>query len=135
LVTTGLPEGFNAGEPNYVSGPHPEGFNVQRSEIDYQKPAGGQVYCEDQVMVEIFAFDVSEGRAFQLAVLESEGYQWAFEEIAGITVDRYHSEGVDGRIWISGPYTIGIYSGLDVSERGPWVDDFAELYLQEFPAP
>jgi hypothetical protein len=28
LVTTGLPEGFNAGEPNYVSGPHPEGFNV-----------------------------------------------------------------------------------------------------------
>jgi hypothetical protein len=43
------------------------------------------------------------------------------------------SQSVDGRVWISGPYLIVLYSGLDTSATSPWVDAFASLYLVMFP--
>ena len=41
--------------------------------------------------------------------------------------------GVDGRIWVSGPYMIIVWSGLDTSDAAPWVDIFASLFLVMFP--
>lgn len=134
-IATGLPEGFNALEPHFATGELPSGRVVQRMGVEYQRPIGGQVYVEDSVQVELFGYDSSDARTEHLDLVAAAGYEWNFEEVAGHRVARYHDIGVDGRIWVSGPYLIVIYSGLDTSERGPWVDDFTQLYLERFPLP
>ncbi len=63
-----------------------------------------------------------------------EDYFWSFTEIDGHRVVVYRN-GVDGRIWISGPYLILVYSGRGASERVLWVDGFAEIYLNNPPEP
>lgn len=68
-------------------------------------------------------------------ILEAEGYQLAFYPIDSAEVVRYHTAGLDGRMWVSGPYLVVLYSGLDQSDIGPWVDTFAEMYVEEYPLP
>jgi hypothetical protein len=91
------------------------------------------VYVEDSVKVTLYAYAQSEGRAEYLGIIAEQDYTWEFYELDDHRIVRYANSSVDGRVWISGPYLIVVYSGLDVSETGPWVDTFTGLYLTMFP--
>ncbi|NIS81374.1 MAG: hypothetical protein GTO14_14485, partial [Anaerolineales bacterium] len=94
----------------------------------------GQGDVEASVTVQIFAYSNVEARSYHLDQLDMEDYFWSFTEIDGHRVVVYRN-GVDGRIWISGPYLILVYSGRGASERVLWVDGFAEIYLNNPPEP
>jgi len=83
--------------------------------------------------VELYSYDVLEGRTDHLNRIAAQAYAWHYFELNGQRILRYYSSGVDGRVWISGPYLIVLYSGLDTSATSPWVDAFASLYLVMFP--
>ena len=134
-MLTGLPEGFNALDPRFETGELPGGHVVRIARIDYQRPVGGQVYVEDSVSVEVYGYKRVEDRFEHLDLLVSQGYEWTFVEINGKRVARYHDSGVDGRVWVSGPYLFVVFSGLDKSQSGPWVDEFAQLYMEPPPKP
>jgi len=127
------PEGFNALDPDHVSAEAPNGYVLHQSRVVFQLPIDGQVYTEDQVTVELYSYDVLEGRTDHLNRIAAQAYAWHYFELNGQRILRYYSSGVDGRVWISGPYLIVLYSGLDTSATSPWVDAFASLYLVMFP--
>jgi hypothetical protein len=131
IIPANLPEGFNAFDPDHMSAETPSGCAVQKSSVTFQHLVGGQV--DDSVTVEIWSYDLQEGRAWHLDQIAAEEYTWEFWELDGQRITRYHTSSVDGRVWISGPYLIVIYSGLDTSEAAPWVDAFTSLYLVMFP--
>jgi hypothetical protein len=136
VIPSNLPEGFVllGDEPaGFTEGTLPSGNIGYGMEWSFEKPTGGQVNTEDSITVSLWAYVQPEGRAEHLEINAEQGYTWAFYELDGHTIVRYHRVSVDGRIWISGPYLIVVYSGLDVSEIGPWVDTFASLYLEMFP--
>ena len=133
IITTGLPVGFNAQEPGLGTSELPGGHLVQMLGVEYQRPIGDQVYIENSVTVQLFSYDSRNGRTEHLDILATQGYEWTFEEVANRRVAAYHTSGADGRVWISGPFLIVVFSGLDTSERGPWVDTFTEVYLTQFP--
>ncbi len=135
IITDRLPSGFNVLEPGLGTSDLPGGHLVQMLGVDYQKPIGDQVYIENSVTVQIFNYDSRDGRTEHLNILAAQGFEWTFEEVAKQHVAAYHTSGADGRVWISGPFLIVVFSGLDTSERGPWVDTFTELYLTQFPPP
>jgi hypothetical protein len=130
-----LPEGFYALEPGFGSSELPGGHLVQVMEVEYQRPIDGQIYIENHITVQLFSYDSLAGRTEYLDMLSEEDYAWNFEEISNRRVARYHTSGADGRVWISGPFLIVVFSGLDESERGPWVDTFTKIYLEQFPPP
>jgi hypothetical protein len=135
MITVGLPKGFSAMEPGFGSSELPDGHLVQVMGVEYQRPVGDQVYIENSVTVQFFSYDSRNGRSEHLDILESQGYEWAFEEVSNQRVACYRTSGADGRVWISGPFLIVVFSGLDTSERGPWVGPFTEVYLAQFPPP
>ncbi|HEY47532.1 MAG: hypothetical protein AMJ88_06240 [Anaerolineae bacterium SM23_ 63] len=135
IITDRLPSGFNALEPGLGTSELPGGHLLQMLGVDYQRPIGDQVYIENSVSVQIFSYDSRNGRTEHLNILAAQGYEWTFEEVANQRVAAYRTSGADGRIWISGPFLIVVFSGLDSSERGPWVDTFTEVYLAKFPPP
>jgi hypothetical protein len=135
MITVGLPAGFFAMEPGFGSSELPDGHLVQVMGVEYQRPVGDQVYIENSVTVQLFSYDSHNGRSEHLDILESQGYLWTFEEVSSQRVACYRTSGADGRVWISGPFLIVVFSGLDTSERGPWVDSFTEIYLAQFPPP
>ena len=135
IITVGLPTGFNTLEPGLGTSELPGGHLVQMLGVEYQKPIGDQVYIENSVTVQFFSYDSHNGRTEHLNILATQGYEWTFEEVANQLVAGYHTSGADGRVWISGPFLIFVFSGLDSSERGPWVDTFTEVYLVQFPPP
>lgn len=135
IITVGLPTGFNALEPGLGTSELPGGYLVQMLSVEYQRPIGDQVYIENSVSVQFFSYDSRNGRTEHLNILAAQGYEWSFEEVANLHVAAYHTSGADGRIWMSGPFLIVVFSGLDTSERGPWVDTFTEVYLAQFPPP
>jgi hypothetical protein len=135
IITAGLPTGFHMLEPGLGTSELPGGHLVQMLGVEYQRPIGDQVYIENSVTVQLFSYDSSNGRTEHLNILASQGYEWTFEEVANRQVAAYHTSGADGRVWISGPFLIVVFSGLDTSERGPWVDAFTEVYLAQFPLP
>jgi hypothetical protein len=132
ILPANLPEGFEASEPEHGSAETPFGFVLYRSEVRFGRALDGEVYCEDQVNVEISSYDVPEGRIYHLDRVAEEEYSFEFWELDGHRIIRYH-RWVDGRVWISGPYLIVIFSCLDTSEAAPWVDTFASLFLEMFP--
>ncbi len=133
ITPSNLPDGFNSFDADETSAETPSGYAMQVYEQSFEHPVGNQVYTEDYVTVYLYAYAQPEGRAEHLDILAGQDYTWSFYALDGFTVARYHSISVDGRMWISGPYLVVIYSGLDVSEIGPWVDTFASLYLEMFP--
>jgi hypothetical protein len=135
MITVGLPAGFSAMEPGFGSSELPDGHLVQVMGVEYQRPVGDQVYIENSVTVQLFSYDSLNGRSEHLDILEAQGYEWTFEEVFKQRVACYRTSGADGRVWISGPFLIVVFSGLDTSERGPWVDTFTEIYLSQFPPP
>jgi hypothetical protein len=135
IIADGLPAGFNALEPGLGTSELPGGHLLQMLGVDYQKPIGDQVYIENSVTVQFFSYDSRNGRTEHLDILAAQGYEWTFEEVSNQRVAAYHTSSADGRIWISGPFLIVVFSGLDTSERGPWVDTFTEMYLAQYPAP
>lgn len=135
IITDRLPSGFNVLEPGLGTSELPGGHLVQLLGVEYQRPIGDQVYIENSVSVQIFSYDSRDGRTEHLNILAAQGFEWTFEEVANQRVAAYHTSGADGRVWISGPFLIVVFSGLDTSERGPWVDTFTEVYLAQFPPP
>ncbi|HEY42620.1 MAG TPA: hypothetical protein G4O11_01425 [Anaerolineae bacterium] len=135
IITVNLPQGFYAQEPGLGSSELPGGHLVQVIGVEYQRPVGGQIYIENHVTVQLFSYDSRAGRTEHLDILSAQDYAWNFEEVSNQRVARYHTSGADGRVWISGPFLIVVFSGLDDSERGPWVDTFTEIYLAQFPPP
>ena len=132
IIPDDLPEGFNAYEPDRLSAETPSGGTITGFDVRFERPVGGQVHTEDNVAVQLYAYDVVEGRTDHLERIAAEGYEWDFTELDGYRIARYNSS-LDGRVWISGPYLIVIYTGLDTSEVGPWVDTFTSLFLAMFP--
>ncbi len=135
VLAGNLPEGFEIHGVQTVSSNMPPGGEAYVTMLEYQKPEGGQVHTENNVKLQIFSYEDEETRDVHLDILESEGYQLAFYPIGGVEVVRYHTAGLDGRMWVSGPYLVVLYSGLDQSEVAPWVDTFAEMYVEEYPLP
>ena len=135
IITVGLPAGFNVLEPGLGTSELPGGHLLQMLGVEYQRPIGDQVYIENSVTVQLFSYDSLNGRTEHLNILATQGYEWTFEEVSNQPVAAYHTSGADGRVWISGPFLIVVFSGLDTSERGPWVDTFTEVYLAQFPPP
>ena len=135
IITINLPDGFDAQEPGFGSSELPGGHLVQAISVEYQRPVGGQIYIENHVTVQLFSYDSLAGRTEHLDMLSAQDYAWNFELISNQRVARYHTSGTDSRVWISGPFLIVVFSGLDDSERGPWVDTFTEIYLAQFPPP
>jgi hypothetical protein len=135
IITTNLPEGFYALEPGLGNSELPGGHLVQVIGVEYQRPVGGQIYIENHVTVQFFSYDSLAGRTEYLDMLSAQDYTWNFEEVSNQRVARYHTSGADGRVWMSGPFLIVVFSGLDDSERGPWVDTFTKIYLEQFPPP
>ena len=133
ITPSSLPEGFNSFDPEHAESTLPSGGAIHVSEQDFERPVDNQVYVEDSVTVTLYAYAQAGGRAEHLGIIAEQDYTWAFYELEGHRIARYSNSGVDGRVWISGPYLIVIYSGLDVSETSPWVDTFAGLYLEMFP--
>jgi hypothetical protein len=133
ITPSSLPDGFNANDVDEANAETPSGFAMEVFEQSFERPIDNQVYVEDSVTVYLYAYDELEGRAEHLDIIAGQDYTWSFYELDGYTIARYHETGVDGRVWISGPYLVVIYSGLDTSEVGPWVDTFASLYLEMFP--
>jgi hypothetical protein len=101
--------------------------------VDFGRAIDGGVYCEDQITVEISSYDLPEGRTYHLDQVSEQEYIWEFWELDRQRVARYHASGVDGRVWISGPYLVVMFSCLDTSEAAPWVDTFASVFLEMFP--
>jgi hypothetical protein len=136
IIPASLPEGFSmlGDEPaGFTEGTLPSGNIGYGMEWSFEKPSGDQVGTDDSITVSLWAYAQPEGRAEHFDIIAEEGYNWAFYALDGHTIARYFTSGLDGRMWISGPYLVVIYSGLDVSEIGPWVDTFAGLYLEMFP--
>lgn len=131
-ITEGLPEGFINLDSDFNSAELPSGQIIWVGDITYQRPVAGQVYVEDEVKVQLFTYESMEGRGDHLDLLREQGYLWSFVEVGGKRLLRYQ-DGVDGRVWVSGPYLIVLYSGLDRSEQSPWVEFFTELYAERFP--
>jgi len=135
IITTNLPEGFYTLEPRLGSSELPGGHLVQVIGVEYQRPVSGQIYIENHITVQLFSYDSLAGRTEYLDMLSAQDYAWNFEEVSNQRVARYHTSGADGRVWMSGPFLIVVFSGLDDSERGPWVDTFTKIYLEQFPPP
>ena len=133
MVLSGLPEGFIALVPEYQVTQLPSGLEVQITTIEYQHPVAGQVYVEDSVSVEVFSYQSEDARTEHFDPITREGYTWDFQEVSNYLVARYSNEAVDGYIWVSGPYLIVVYSSLDISEEAPWVEPFADLYVELYP--
>jgi hypothetical protein len=132
IVLSDPPEGFQAQEPESSCFGFCLGYITR---LEYQKPENGQVSSENNVNVLICSYDTVEIRSAHLDLIESEEYQWEFQSITGDLVPRYYTSSVDGRTWISGPYLIEIYGGLNDSSLSLWVVEFAEMYLELYPLP
>ena len=92
---------------------------------------------ETLVNVAFYGYDKAEARDEHLDLIESEGYDWTFDEIGDTLVARYTDSGdvyADGRAWVAGPYLITIHSLLTESQPVSWVNQFTEIYLKNFPA-
>jgi len=135
LILSDLPEGFQAQDPESSSGEIMEGSIAYFTNLEYQKPDNGQVSSENVVNVYIYSYDTVETRNAHLDLIKSEEYQWEYQSLNGDLVARYYTLGVDGRVWVSGPHLIVIYSGLNDSSSNLWVVDFAEMYLELYPLP
>lgn len=135
LILSDLPEGFQAQDPDSGSGDMIGGGIAYFTNLEYQKPENGQVNSENVVNVYIYSYDTVETRHAHLDLIKSEEYQWEFQSLNGDLVARYYTLGVDGRVWVSGPHLIVIYSGLNNSSSNLWVVDFAEMYLELYPLP
>jgi hypothetical protein len=133
IVLTKLPEGFRVEGTEMGASQLPNGERTLRITVTYEKPIEGKVYVENSVQIEFYSYQSVDGRSSHLGMLSEQGYQWSFAEINNQKLARY-SNGVDGLVWVSGPYLIVIYSDLDVSEQAPWVETFGELYLELFPS-
>jgi hypothetical protein len=131
ILPAELPEGFSAIDPMHMSVETPLGYVVHNSSVAFEHIVGGQV--DDSVNVEVFSYDVPEGRTEHLDLIVAEEYAWEYWELDGQRITRFHTRSGDGRVWISGPYLIIIYSSVDVSEIGPWVDTCSSIYLAMFP--
>lgn len=133
LALGGLPDGFEPQDNEYQVVLLPSGREAQITPVEYQRAIGGQVYVEDSVKVVVLAHQDAEARSEHIDLLWGSDYSWEFQQVSDHLVARYYSEALDGRGWVSGPYLIFVFSHLDTSDRGPWVDTFAALYLQLYP--
>jgi len=116
LVLSGLPDGFEPQDPQHEVGTLPSGLELQMTHIEYQLAIDNQVQAENNVTVELFAYQDAEARIEHLTLIAGEGYSWEFQQVEENKVVRYYTTGVDGRIWISGPYMIVVRSGLNTSD-------------------
>jgi hypothetical protein len=135
LILSDLPEGFQAQDPESSSGDMMEEGIAYITRLQYQNPDNGQVRSENIVDVYIYSYDTVETRNAHLDFIESQEYQWEFQPISGDLVARYYTSSLDGRVWISGPYLIVIYSSLNDSPSSFWVVEFTEMYLELYPLP
>ncbi len=135
MLPADLPEGFNASEPEHMSGELPTGAFLYGSSVYFERPVDGQVLSEDFVTVDLYSHETLEGRTDHLDLLAEaqEGGTWAFYALDGNRIVRYLDSSGQALIWVSGPYLIVVYNQLDASGAAPWGDAFASLFLVMFP--
>jgi hypothetical protein len=140
LALNGFPEGYQPQEVgDQIANLPTSGLEVHITQVTYELPVDGQVYTKDGVTVQISSHQTSEARSehFDLLVGSDSSLSWEFQQDSDHLVARFYDGSNDGRIWISGPYMVAIWSGLDSSAgdpaQDPMVDAFTELYLHLYP--
>jgi len=138
LVGSGFPVGYEPQEAGYQVANLPSSdLEVQITQVRYDHPINGQVYTKDSVTVQVSSHQSLEARSEHLDLLIGSEESWEYQQISDHLTARFYSESGDGRIWISGPYMISIWSSLDPSSGDPnldpMVDAFATLYLELYP--
>lgn len=138
LAESGIPEGYQPQEIGYQTANLPSsGFEVQLTQITYEHPVDGQVNTNESVTIQVSSHQNQEAREEHLGLLVGSGKTWEYRQVSGYLTARFFSESGDGRIWISGPYLVAVWSGLDITAGDPaldpMVDIFAALYLELYP--
>lgn len=138
FVASGFPEGYQPKEIGYQVANLPEsGLEVGITQTTYERPVDGQVYTKDSVTVQVFFHQKPEARSEHLLLLVGSEDTWEFREVEGHLIARFYSGSGDGRVWISGPYMVALWSSQDISAGDPavdpMVDAFAALYLKLYP--
>jgi len=138
LASNGFPEEYEPQEIAYnIANLPSSGFEVQITQVTYEHPVDGQVYTKDSVTVQVSSHQNPEARSEHLDLLVGSNPSWEFQLVSDHLTARFYTGSGDGRIWISGPYMISIWSGLDISAGDPAVDPqvdvFAALYLGLYP--
>lgn len=138
LVLDGFPEGYEAQESEYVTANLPEsGLEVQITQILYERPVDGQIDTNDSVTVQISSHQNPEALSEHVLLIAGSNDSWEYQQVGDHITARFYGSSGDARVWISGPFMIVVYSGLDTSagdpEVDPMVDAFASLYLQLYP--
>ncbi len=138
VVEDGFPEGYQPQEIGYQTANLPDsGLEVGITQVTYEHPIDGQVYTKDSVIVQICSHQNQEARSEHLGLMVGSEDSWDYQEIGNQLTARFYSGSGDGRIWISGPYLIAIWSSLDTSAGDPTVDPmvdaFAALYIEYYP--
>jgi hypothetical protein len=129
-----LPQDFVASEERRIAAQTPTGFALNKVEVIFEHAVGGQVTSENQLTLEAYSYAEVEGRSEHLTLIAGQGYSWEYREVDGRRIARYSTASTDGRAWVSGPYLIVIYGGLDTAGENPWLDIFVSLLLELFPA-
>lgn len=103
VITSNLPEGFEAEDPSSEIADLPSGGQVQATRVVYVRRAAGDGSVEDDIEVNILAYASLADRSEHLDMLSEEGYQWSLEQYADVQVARYQEGDLDGRVWVTGP--------------------------------
>jgi hypothetical protein len=133
LILTDLPEGFVAGEPDYMGAPLPSGLEVKAAEVIYQWSTGDQMENQDSVAARVFSYESVEARTEHLEGSFAEGYVLEYQTVADQRLAHFYNDDLDHQMWISGPFLIVITSDPSIPEIGPRVDEFVTLYLELYP--
>jgi len=133
VITTDLPEGFEAENPDSVMAELPGGGQVQATRVVYKRRAGGDGSIQEHIEVNIWAHPSLADRSAHLDYFVADEYQWSMEQYADGQVARYQEDDLDGRVWVAGPYLIVIFGRAE--GRSASVDAFTEMYLAHPPSP
>lgn len=133
-----IPEGYQAQESEYITANLPEsGLEVQITQVIYERPIDGQVNTNDSVTVQVSSHQNPEALSEHVLLIAGSNDSWEYQQVGAHLTARFFGGTGDGRVWISGPFMIVVYSGLDTSAGDPavdpMVDAFASLYLQLYP--
>lgn len=139
VVVDGLPEGYQPQEIQHQTAALPDsGFEVGITQVTYEKSSGGQVSTKDSVTVRLSSHQNLEARSEHLGLMIEAEDSWEYLPLGGQLTARFSSSSADGRIWVSGPYLVAIWSSQDISagdpELDPMVEAFTALYLNFYPA-
>jgi len=131
MITSGLPDGFEAEEPVFYTDELPGGEGARIASVQYGNPLSGIGSASGLIEAAMLGYPSVDARSEHLDRLVGQEVVWSFEQRSGAHVVRYRMGGDDGRMWVSGPNLIAV---VGAEEDGAWVEAFADLYLAEYPA-